>query len=97
MALTIIDQVTNVTELVRVDNKTAEHAARNFALTRLSRCPWPENCIHDNGREFTGWEFQKLLSNKKLMILLLQVVILQAMSCVNTCIKQLEMYWYYEL
>ena len=66
MALTIIDPVTYLTELVRVDNKTAEHVANNFAYTWLTRYPWPEKCIHDNGGEFTGWEFQKLLEQCKI-------------------------------
>ena len=66
MALTIIDPVTNLTELVRVDNKTAEHVSNKFAYTWLTRYPWPEKCIHDNGGEFTGWEFQKLLEQCKI-------------------------------
>ena len=43
LALTIIDPVTNLTELVRVDNKTANISARKFAQTWLSRYPWPMN------------------------------------------------------
>ena len=27
----------------------------------MARYPWPKRCIHDNGGEFTGWEFQNLL------------------------------------
>ena len=27
----------------------------------MDRYPWPKICIHDNGGEFTGWEFQNLL------------------------------------
>ena len=27
----------------------------------MARYPWPFRCIHDNGGEFTGWEFQRLL------------------------------------
>ena len=60
-ALTIVDPVTNLTELVRIENKEAGHVARKFAQTWLSRYPWPQRCVHDNGGEFTGWEFQKLL------------------------------------
>ena len=66
MTLTIIDPVTNLTELVRVDNKTAKHVSKKFAYTWLTRYPWPEKCIHDNGGEFTGWEFQKLLEQCKI-------------------------------
>lgn len=60
-ALTIIDPVTNLTELVRVSNKTSAHVASKFEQTWLARYPFPKNVIHDNGGEFTGWEFQRLL------------------------------------
>ena len=60
-ALTVIDPVTNLTELVRIEDKTAEHIARKFAYTWLSRYSWPQRCIHGNRGEFTGFEFQKLL------------------------------------
>lgn len=62
-ALTCIDTVTNLTELVRIDNKTSAHVTTKFEQTWLARYPWPRNCIHDNGGEFTGWEFQLLLEN----------------------------------
>ena len=38
-ALTILDLVTNLTELVRIENKEANHVARVFAQTWLSRYP----------------------------------------------------------
>jgi transposase InsO family protein len=60
-ALTVIDPVTNLVELVRLDNKTSEHVAQQYANTWLSRYPWPEACIHDNGGEFVGLPFQRLL------------------------------------
>lgn len=60
-ALTCIDPVSNLTELVRIDNKTSEQIRVKFEQTWLARYPWPRNCIHDNGGEFTGWEFQQLL------------------------------------
>ena len=66
LALTIIDPVTNLTELVRVDSKESDHIARKFAQTWLSRYPWPQRCIHDNGGEFTGWKFQKLLEQSNI-------------------------------
>ena len=65
LALTIIDPVTNLTELVRVDDKTSDHVSKKFAQTWLTRYPWPVKCIHDHGGEFTGWEFQRLLERKK--------------------------------
>jgi hypothetical protein len=48
-------------ELVRIDNKESEHVASKFAQCWLARYPWPERCVHDNGGEFTGYEFQRLL------------------------------------
>jgi hypothetical protein len=61
MALTVIDPVTNVVELIRIANKTAEHVAQQYANIWLSRYPWPEVCVHDNGGEFIGLPFQRLL------------------------------------
>ena len=60
-ALTSIDTVTALVEIVQIENKTAEHVARKFAQSWLARYPWPERCIHDNGKEFVGYAFQRLL------------------------------------
>ena len=60
-ALTIMDNDTNLTEIVRISNKTAKHIALKFEDTWLSRYPRPLKCIHDRGREFTGQEFQETL------------------------------------
>ena len=46
-ALTIIDTVTNLVELVRLDNKTAANVALQFENTWLARYPKPMRCIHD--------------------------------------------------
>ena len=27
----------------------------------MARYPWPKCCVHDNGGEFVGWEFQQFL------------------------------------
>jgi hypothetical protein len=35
--------------------------ARKYAQVWLSRYLWPEHCVHDNGEEFVGPEFQSLL------------------------------------
>ena len=48
-------------ELVEIDNKSSENIARRFHNTWLARYPQPECVIHDNGTEFTGYEFQGLL------------------------------------
>jgi len=61
LALTCIDPVTNVVEMVCVDNKSSAHVAQQFKNLWLSRYPRPQRCIHDLGGEFIGWEFQELL------------------------------------
>ncbi len=53
-ALTAIDTVTNLVELIRVDNKTSETITRKYAQCWLSRYPWPQRCVHDLGTEFDG-------------------------------------------
>ena len=62
-ALTAIDTVTNLVELIRIDNKESKTVARKFTQCWLTRYPWPQRCIHDPGTEFTGPEFQTLLQN----------------------------------
>ena len=60
-ALTCIDPVTNLTELKRIDNKTSEHVTMLFENEWLARYPRPTRCVHDNGGEFTGFPFQRML------------------------------------
>ncbi len=60
-ALTIIDMVTNLVELVQIENKTSADIAQLFNNAWLARYPRPQRCIHDQGGEFTGWPFQALL------------------------------------
>jgi transposase InsO family protein len=61
LALTVIDPATNLAELIRLHNKTSQHVAQQFSNVWLARYPWPEVCVHDNGTEFTGLPFQRLL------------------------------------
>ena len=65
-ALTAIDTVTNLVELVRIDNKSSEHVTQKFAQLWLARYPWPERCAHDKGGEFVGPEFQTLMQQCKI-------------------------------
>ena len=60
-ALTIMDTVTNLLEIVRIDNKTSENITQLFANTWLSRYPWPAQVIHNNGGKFIGHKFQDML------------------------------------
>jgi hypothetical protein len=62
-ALTVIDTVTNLVELVRIEKKNSDHIMQKFAQCWLTCYPWPQPCIHDPGEEFTGPEFQTLLQN----------------------------------
>ncbi len=62
-ALSVIDTVTNLVELIRIDDKRSETAARKFAQCWLRGYLWPQHCVHDPGTEFTGPEFQTLLQN----------------------------------
>lgn len=61
LALTCIEPATNLVEIIRINNKTTEHVAQQFENCWLSRYPWPAKVIHDNGGEFTGYAFQRLL------------------------------------
>ena len=56
-ALTCIDTVTNLVELIRVDNKTAQHVSDKFYQSWLTRYPRPMRVLHDKGGEFKGREF----------------------------------------
>ena len=61
LATTIIDPVTCWPEIVFTTSKSAVAAANALDTQWLCRYPRPAYCIHDNGTEFTGKEFQELL------------------------------------
>ena len=61
-ALTCIDPVTNLVEMIRLENKTSNHVAQQFENCWLNRYPRPNKCIHDKGGEFIGPKFQGLLA-----------------------------------
>jgi len=56
-ALTMIDPVTNLVEIVRVHSTRSEENKRAFENTWLSRYPLPEVVVSDNGPEFVGHEW----------------------------------------
>ncbi len=63
-ALTVIDTVTNLVKLIRIDDKRPKTVARKFMQCWLMHYPWPQHCVHDpGGTEFTGPEFQMLFQN----------------------------------
>jgi hypothetical protein len=61
-ALTCIDTVSNLVEVVRIENKSAAHVGMMFENLWLSRYPKPERCVHDNGGEFIGADFIRMLT-----------------------------------
>ena len=61
-ALSIIDTVSNLVELARLDNRTAFEAARRMEQAWLYRYSRPVQCIYDPGTEFMA-EFGELLDN----------------------------------
>ena len=63
-ALTMIDTVTNSSELMRVPNTTARAAAEAFEAGWLLRYPRPVWLIHDQETEFMGKDFQALLRQR---------------------------------
>jgi transposase InsO family protein len=60
-ALTIIDEVSTLSELVRIKNKESEHVAWKFEQAWLSRYPRPNRLVRDPGTEFRG-DFNAALS-----------------------------------
>jgi transposase InsO family protein len=60
-ALTIIDMVTNLVKVVRLNNKSSVHVALQFENMWLACYPLPQYCIYDQGGEFIGWPFQQVL------------------------------------
>ena len=62
-AMTMCDPATGWFEIVEVDNKKSLTAAKLLDRVWFCRYPRPKQCIHDNGNEFTGLEFQELLDS----------------------------------
>ena len=60
-ALTMIDTVTNLVEMQRVNSTSAQDAANAFEMNWLFKYPRPVRVIHDQGTEFMGDNFQTLL------------------------------------
>jgi len=60
-ALTTIDPVTHLIECNRLTTQTSAEVARTLENNWLARYPRPARCIHDQGSEFMGPEFQNVL------------------------------------
>jgi hypothetical protein len=62
-ALTVINTVTNLVALIRVDKKPQALSQESMHNVGLSHYPWRQRCVHDLGGEFVGIEFQTLLQD----------------------------------
>ncbi|KAL7562592.1 hypothetical protein ACA910_015462 [Epithemia clementina (nom. ined.)] len=62
-ALTLIDTVTNLCELIRINDKTARHVGLQLENAWLSRYFRPVRCLFDQGGEFIGQGFAQILRN----------------------------------
>jgi hypothetical protein len=60
-ALTCIDPLTTLCEIIPIEARSSAHISMKFDTEWLTRYPRPLRCIHDQGGEFTGPEFQLLL------------------------------------
>jgi hypothetical protein len=86
-ALTVIDTVTNLVELVRNKEKDSDHVMQKFAQCWLTHYPWLQCCIHDPGGEFTGQEFQTLLQNCNIRDVCTTAKNLNRMPCAKECTR----------
>ena len=53
--------ILTVKQQMHLNNKTSLHTAEQFENFWLARYPRPNRCVHNNGMEFTGFDFQNLL------------------------------------
>ena len=65
-ALTVIDTSTNLAELIRIGNKTAAHVGLQLENAWLSRYPSPQFIIYDQGSEFLGEGFQRVIERHRI-------------------------------
>ena len=61
--MTMIDPATRWIEIHKIHRIDSLETARALDIHWLCRYPRPIKCIHDNGKEFTGKEFQELLQS----------------------------------
>jgi hypothetical protein len=57
-----IDRVSNLVEITRIENKSAAHVGMIFENNWLAQFPKPACCVHDNGGEFIGADFIRVLT-----------------------------------
>ena len=59
----MVDGETNWLEIAEAPTKDSEAIAKLFDNEWLCRYPRPRKAVHDNGNEFTGFEFQEMCSS----------------------------------
>jgi hypothetical protein len=57
------DPETGWFEIAEIRDKSSEGAAKMLEFKCFCKYPRPKWCIHDNGNEFLGKEFQQLLKS----------------------------------
>ena len=72
-ALTCVDSIIGLPEVIPVDNATSLTVAQAFEDNWLSRYPAPLRCFHDNGNEFLGPAFSFMLQRNKIKSVLATV------------------------
>ena len=63
LCLTMIDEACGWPEIIPIVNKQSKNIAELVDSEWFCRYPRPEFCIHDNGKEFIGNEFEELLQS----------------------------------
>ena len=85
-ALTWIDAVIALPEVIPVDNVAANTVAQTFEDSWLSRYPLPKKCIHDNGNGFLNTQFVAILQSNNINSISTMVKNLQ----VNAVVERLH-------
>ena len=88
-ALTCIDKVTNLAEVICIENKTSVHIIMLFENNWLAQYPCSSCCIHKNGGKVTGVVFPICYMLMELKTLLPQQEIHRLIPYANACINQL--------
>ena len=65
-ALTCIDSIINLPEIILVNEATSQTVANAFEDEWLSRYPSPRRCLHDNGNEFLSLHFMNMLERNNI-------------------------------
>ena len=83
LALMIIDPATSWFVITPLPNKGSETVAIAFDQQLLCKYPHPLQCIHDNGTEFVGIEFQDMLASYGIQEMITTVANLQANAIIE--------------